>query len=225
MELVLNHRRKDPFDLLGVDPDRATTTAHLCFLAFAEKFAPWKFEKDLADEARDVFLAGARAYARLCDPDRRAALLADRKKAVPAASKAKVSPGFRVETDLLDPEIQFQEGVKLAREGNFSKAFNQLEFAADLDPQNAAYRSELAYCRFMLDPEANQQKAAEELSQAIRLDPQCGPALYYTGEILRHAGKLDQAEVFLKRALKPMAPDRRPVDALRALSQERKVSS
>ena len=125
---------------------------------------------------------------------------------------------------MLDSEKQFQEGVKLVRAGDFAKAVNQLEFAADLDPQNAVYRSELAYCRFMLDPDANQQKAAEELSQAIRLDPHCGPALYYSGEILRQAGKLDQAEIFLKRALKPMAPDRRPVDALRALSQERKVS-
>jgi len=225
MELVLNHRRKDPFDLLGVDPERATTTAHLCYLSFAEKFAPWKFDEDLADEARDVFLAGARAYAHLCDPERRNALLRERKATVPVAPKAKVTPGFRVETDLLDPEKQFQEGVKLARAGDYLKALDQLEFAADLDPQNAVYRSELAYCRFMLDPEANQKKAAEDLSQAIRLDPQCGPALYYTGEILRQAGKFDQAEVFLKRALKPMAPDRRPVDALRALSQERKVSS
>jgi tetratricopeptide (TPR) repeat protein len=225
MELALNHRRKDPFELLGVDPDRVATTAHLCFLKFAEKFAPWRFEDDLADKARDVFLAGARAYAHLCEPDRRSALVEQRKKAVPAAPMAKITNQFRVETDLLDADKQFQEGLQLAKNGDLTKALNQLEFAADLNPQNAVYRSELAFCRFRLDPEANALRAAEELREAIRLDPHCGLALYYTGEILRQVGRFDEAEVFLKRALKPMAPDRRPVDALRSLSQERKVST
>ncbi len=224
MELILNHRRRDPFDLLGVDPDRATTTAHLCFLTFAEKFAPWRYEENLAEKARDVFLAGARAYAHLCDPDRRSTLIKERKKVPASAPKATITNQFRVETDLLDAEKQFQEGVQLAKSGDLTRALNQLEFAADLNPQNALYRSEFAFCRFRLDPEANAKAAAEELSEAIRLDPQCGLALYYTGEILRQVGRLDEAEVFLKRALKPMAPDRRPVDALRSLSQERKVS-
>jgi hypothetical protein len=223
MELVLNHRRKDPFDLLGVDPEQMASTAHLCFLKFAEKFAPWQFEEGLAENARDVFLAGARAYAQVCDPDRRSALLKERKKAIPAAPMAKTTNQFRVETDLLDADKQFQEGLQFAKSGDLSRALNQLEFASDLDPQNAVYRSELAFCRFRLDPDANAKRAAEELSEAIRLDPHCGLALYYSGEILRRVGRFDEAEVFLKRALKPMAPDRRPVDALRALTQERRT--
>lgn len=224
MELVLNHRRKNPFDLLGVDPEHVTTTAHLCFLKFAEKFAPWRYEGDLAEKARDVFLAGARAYAHLCDPDRRRSLLEQRRAEAKPTSKKDTSDVFRVGTDLLDADKQFRMGVSLAASGDLTKALSQFEFAADLNPQNAAYRSELAFCRFSIDPDANAKKAVEELDAAIRLDPQCGPALYYTGEILRRAGRLDEAEVFLKRSLKPMAPDRRPVDALRALSQERAAS-
>jgi tetratricopeptide (TPR) repeat protein len=224
MELALNHRRRDPFDLLGIDPEKVTTTAHLGFLKFAEKYAPWRFEDDLADKAREVFLAGARAYAHLCEPDRRSALIKERKKAVPAAPMAKITNQFRVETDLLDADKQFKEGLECAKSGDLTRALNQLEFAVDLNPQNAIYRSELAFCRFRIDPDANATRAAEELSEAIRLDPKCGLALYYTGEILRQVGRLDEAEVFLKRALKPMAPDRRPVDALRALAQERKVA-
>ncbi len=224
-ELALNHRRKDPFDLLGVDPERVATTAHLCFLKFAEKFAPWRFEGGLADSARDVFLSGARAYAHLCEPDRRSVLIKERKKVIPAAPKAKITNQFRVETDLLDADKQFQGGLQFAKSGDLTRALNQLEFAADLNPQNAVYRSELAFCRFRLDPDANAKTAVKELNEAIRIDPQCGLALFYVGEILRQAGRLDEAEVFLRRALKPMAPDRRPVDALRALAQERKAST
>ncbi len=225
MELALNHRRKDPFDLLGVDPDRVTTTAHTRFLLFAEKFAPWRFGDDLAEKAQDVFLAGARAYAHLCDPDRRNALLEQHQMDSRTTPQATVTDGFKFEPDLLDAEKQFQEGLRLTQADDLERAINQLEFAVDLNPQNALYRTELAFCRFRIDPENNATKAAVELGDAIRLDPQCGPALFYTGEILRRAGRLDEAEVFLKRSLKPMAPDRRPVDALRALSQERKASS
>lgn len=224
MELVLNHRRKDPFDLLGVDPEHVTTTAHRCYLHFAEKFAPWRYESDLADKAQDLFLAGARAYAHLCDPDRRNALIKQRNAASRPAPQATVTDRFIVETDLLDAEKQFQDGLDLVAAGDLERAFTQLEFAADLNPQNAIYRSELAFCRYGLDPIANAAQAVEDLRDAIRLDSQCGPALYYTGEILRCEGRLDEAEVFLKRSLKPMAPDRRPVDALRALAQERKAS-
>ncbi len=218
MELVLNHRRRDAFDLLGVDPDRATTTAHLCFLTFAEKFAPWRFEESLTEKARDVFLAGARAYAHLCDPDRRSALIKQRKQAAPSAPKATITNQFRVETELLDAEKQYQEGVQLAKSGDLTRALDQLEFAVDLCPQNALYRSELAYCRFRLNPDANAKPAAEELSEAIRLDPQCGLALYYTGEILRQVGRLDEAEVFLRRALE--ADGTRPAPRGRAARAE-----
>jgi len=177
MELVLNHRRRDPFDLLGVDPDRATTTAHLRFLTFAEKLAPWRYEDSLAEEARDVFLAGARAYAHLCDPDRHSALIKERNKATNIAPKATITNQFRLETDLLDAKKQFREGLQLAKSGDLTRALNQLEFAADLNPQNALFRSELAFCRYRLDPEANAKAATEELSAAIPLDPRCGLAL------------------------------------------------
>lgn len=226
VELALSHRGKDPFELLGVDPSAAGTTAHRRFLAFAEKFAPWKFEGDLGETARELFLAGARAYAQLCDPERRRALIAARERPGPppaAATAAAARDVFRVETRLLDPETQFRAGMKLVADGRHARAIEQLEYAADLDPQNLQYRSELAFCRFRVDPEANAIKALEELCEVTRVDPLHGLGLFYTGEILRHAGRLDEAEVFLKRAIRPMSPDRRPIDALRELTRERKA--
>ena len=106
---------------------------------------------------------------------------------------------------------------------------NDLDGAATLFQQALDMQPEFApthyhWGRYWMAKGQN-EKAFQSFQEATRLDPNCGLALYYTGEILRHVGKLDEAEVFLKRALKPMAPDRRPVDALRALNQERKVSS
>ena len=223
MELVLNHRRKDAFELLGVDPDQAADTVSERFLEFAERFAPWRFDQSLAEKARDVFLAGARAYAELRDPDRRSILLDLRRQATEPAAKPNVADEFRIETDLLDPDQQYRKGMKLLATGAYEKALVQLEFAADLDPQNSTYRSEFAYCRFLARPATEATRALDELREAIRIDPRCGLALLYTGEILRQTRRFDEAEAILKRAIKPMAPDRRPIEALRTLAADRKT--
>lgn len=221
MELALNHRRRDVFDLLGVDPERAATTAHTRFLEFAEKFAPWSFEPELADKARDVFLAGARAYAHLCEPERRAALAARRQRPQTPPVEETARGAFRTKTELLDPEVQYRSGMKLADAGSYERAVEQLEYAADLDPQNLLYQAELAFCRYCADPGAAAVQALSELGEVTRIDPMHGLALFYTGEILRRAGSFEEAEVFLRRSVKPMAPDRRPIESLRALTRER----
>ncbi len=221
MELALNHRRKDPCELLGVDPGRVGATVHERFLAFAQKYAPWSFEPELAEPAREVFLAGARAYARLCEPARRPQPAAER----PRQPAAPAREAFRVSTELLDPEQQFRAGMELAAAGRFERALAQLEYAVDLDPQNLGYRCELANCRYQANPEANVIRALEELREVTRVDPGFGLALYYIGDILRRAGNLDDAEVFLKRSVKPLAPDRRPIDALKALTRQRKAQA
>ncbi len=216
MEMVLNYRRKDPFDLLGIDPDGFGREAHQRFLDFAERFAPWTYPDDLAEDARRVFLAGARAYGDLINPDRRQALVEKRHRPDQKRPGASADT-FRIETDLLDPEVQFRKGRALIAEGNFREALEQLAYASDLDPQNGNYRAELAHCRFLFNPQAAGPIAMSELARALRIDPGSGLAHFYQGEILRTMGLIDEAKDAYRRAIKPMAPDRRPIDALRSL--------
>ena len=96
-----------------------------------------------------------------------------------------------------------------------------LEFASDCDPQNSLYAAELAWCRF-LNSSAAAPKAVKELQETLRRDPNCGLAAYYAGEIERQVGNYAEAEDHLRRAIKLMSPDRRPIDALKSLSTERK---
>jgi len=216
MEMALNFRRKDSFDLLGVDPDGFGRQAQSCFLTFAEKYAPWSFPDDLKDDARRIFVAGARAFGELCDPDRRRALAdrhSGRKEVHPGAS----ADTFRIETDLLDPAVQHRQGRALMAEGNYRDAIEQLSYASDLDPQNGIYRAELAYCRYLYNPQAGGPVAIGELEKALRIDPGCGLVHFYQGEILRALGLIDEAETAYRRAIKPMTPDRRPIDALKDL--------
>lgn len=217
MEMVLNFRRRDPFDLLGIDPDGFGREAHERFLVFAERFAPWTYPDELSDDARRVFLAGAKAYGELTNPDRRQAHL-ERRRTPTQNRPAAAAETFRIETDLLDPEVQFRKGRALMVEGNFREALEQLGYASDLDPQNGKYRAELAYCGYLYNPQAGGPVALAELNKTLRIDPGSGLAHFYRGEILKELGHIDEAITAYRRAIRLMAPDRRPIEALKKLN-------
>jgi len=221
----LEHRRQDAFDLLGVGEDAPLAFVQYQYLEFARRFAPWRFEPDrgsgLADQARELFLAGALAYAELASAESRDALRFRRQRQREEEGRQRTASYFQIQTDLLDPEAQFARALALREAGKLRLAVEHLEFASDCDPGNALYLAELAWTR-LLDAPGRAAKTLEELEEALRLDPGCGLAHYYAGEVHRQLRNWTRAEESLRRAIKPMAPDRRPLDALRALAGERK---
>ncbi len=221
MQAYLSYRRQDSFDLLGAPEDGTPALFAERYLAFARRFAPWDLEPpDLAEKAHDLFLAGARAYAELADSEQRGTLLFRRKTLREERAK-RPTASFAIKTDLLDSEAQYKKGKALMDGGKVREALLLLEFAADCDPQNGLYAAELAYCRFLVTT-AHADRALRELRETLRRDPGCGLAAFYAGEIHRQLGQRDEAESQLRRAIKLMSPDRRPIDALKALSAERR---
>jgi tetratricopeptide (TPR) repeat protein len=175
---------------------------------------------ELAEKARDLFLAGARAYAELADREQRGTLLFRRKTLREERAK-KPAASFTIKTDLLDSEAQYNKGKALMDAGKVREALLLLEFAADCDPQNSLYAAELAYCRF-LNGTVHGERSLRELQETLRRDPGCGLAAFYAGEIHRQLGNREEAETWLRRAIKLMSPDRRPIEALKALSADRR---
>jgi len=225
MQAYLSFKRQDAFDLLGLPEEAPPALIEVRYLDFCRRFAPWSFagHPDLAnleERARELFLAGSRAYAELADTQSRSTLLFRRKTLRDERSK-KPAASFAIKTDLLDSEAQFKKGKALLDAGKPKEALVLLEFASDCDPQNSLYASELAYCRFLHSSALN-PKALRELQEVLRRDPSCGLAAYYAGEIHRQLGNRADAEDFLRRASKLMAPDRRPLDALRLLAGDKR---
>ncbi|HBL26426.1 MAG TPA: hypothetical protein DD490_06290, partial [Acidobacteria bacterium] len=176
--------------------------------------------KALEDRARELFLAGSRAFAELCDTEQRNTLLFRRRTL--REEKARKPAGFGgIKTDLLDSEAQFKKGRALMEQGKHKEAVVLLEFASDCDPQNGLYAAELAYCRFLVST-AHANQAIKELQETLRRDPGCGLAAFYAGEISRETGFFDDAEGYFRRAIKLMSPDRRPIDALKNLSARKR---
>lgn len=225
MQIYLSHRRLDPFDLLGLSEDAAPPLIEARFLAFAERSAPWSFAgTDLEEKARELFTTGARAYSQLVDAESRGTLLFRRRTLREERERRPDPDRFKIKTDLLDPEAQFRKALAQLEAGRSKEAIQLLEFAADCDPGNGLYRAELAYARFHYAPGAPSivRQAANDLKEALRVDPRCGQAALYLGEVAGALGELDDAEAALRQAIRLMAPDRRPIEALKALQGRRK---
>ena len=222
-------REQDPFDLLAAADATTIDEIRARYFAFARQFAPWQFAApellSAAPAAEELFAAGALAFARLSDPKEREALRSAR-LSPPGATHRTAGPtpaSFRIQTDLLDPELQYKKGRALKEGQRWSQALQQFDFAADCDPQNGAYRAEAAHCRFLLAPTTMGAKALDALKEAQRIDPESITPYLYAGEIAAHLGKFDDAETYLRSAAKRLGPtDRRALDALRDLAKKRK---
>ncbi len=225
MQTYLAHRRLDPFDLLGLPEEATAPLIEARFLDFAERTAPWSFSgTDLEEKARELFATGARAYAQLIDTESRGTLLFRRRTLREERERRPDPERFKIKTDLLDPEAQFRKAQAAMEAGRTKEAIQLLEFAADCDPGNGLYKAELAYARFTHSPGAPSivRQAARDLKEALRVDPRCGLAAFYLGEVAGALGELDDAEAALRQAIRLMAPDRRPIEALKVLQGRRK---
>ncbi len=225
MEAFLQHRRQDAFDLLGLSDQAAIAQIERKYVEFARRFAPWNFEApglwDLVEKAEDLFLAAGRAFGELSDAERRNTLIVRRRTLREEAARKPVRDRFAIKSQLLDPEVQFKKGTALMQAGKAREALQQLQFAHDCDPQNSAYRAELAFCRFQVAPRSEAERALEELQETLRIDPECGLAVYYAGMVYSRTGRLREAEHHLRRSIRLLMPDRRPIEALKTLQKKR----
>lgn len=226
LEAYLKHRKQDAFELFGLEDTATPEEIQEGYLAFSRRFAPWDFATrelaSLAEKAEDLFIAGGMAFGELCDVERRNMLI-QRRRTLRERTRRPADPDrFAIKSELLDPERQFKKGKALVTAGRYKEAIMLLEFAYDCDPQNSTYRAELAYCRFLERPETEGESAVAELREALRIDPNCALAHFYKGDVHRRLGEFEEAEPLLRTALKMMAPDRRPIEALKALQAQAK---
>lgn len=222
----LAYRRKDAFDLLGVNETDGPIEFRRAYLRLAEKFQPWQFEEKTADglreKAQDVFLAIARAYGELADPERRESLQRSRqqKRTQAAAAPPTVKPITAErplgKENLIDPEALCRNGRELVASGKLREALSSFEMAAECDAQNGTYAAEVAWTRFQL-MSTPASSALKLLKNALRIDPRSGVAYLYAGKVLTALGNRAEAENYLNRAAMLMPRDLRVAEALKAL--------
>lgn len=106
-----------------------------------------------------------------------------------------------------EAEIHYQDGLRLAAEGNLGGAFAALERAVELDPQHAAACKELA----RLSLQANEKRAFTNwCHEAMRVDGSDPEPHLMMAEVLVAGRRWEEAadELRVARALRPMQADK-----------------
>lgn len=225
MQTYLRYRKQDAFDLLGLPEEATPVEIEQSFLDYSCRFAPWTLPSDsaaLREKAEDLFVAGGHAFGELINLETRNALIARRHQQREERAKGPDPNRFAIKTDLLDSRLQFKKGKALMDAGKYREALQQLNFAHEFEPQNATYRAELAFCRYLDAPSQHEgERSLKELHEALRIDAKLGIGYYYAGQIHSDLAKKKEAEEMLRKAVKLMAPDRRPIEALKALQTKK----
>jgi tetratricopeptide (TPR) repeat protein len=209
----IDHRGKDPFDLLGVPEGVTGVALRTAFLELADRFAPLRFASaDLREKAEGLLVAHARAYAALADGEQAALWRRRRAAAAEKARTMKVqgaTEAFRIQTDLLDAASQFAEGKKKLATGNHRAALELFQYAADIEPR-AIHRAHVAWARYLLDPERHARLALNELAEAARSEPGSFECAFFSAEVLRGQSAYGEAEEAYRRAQRARPSDPRP---------------
>ncbi|HEX3581033.1 MAG TPA: DUF4388 domain-containing protein [Thermoanaerobaculia bacterium] len=216
MNAYLSFRRKDPFDFFALPEDATLADIIRAYVATSEKFAPSNFAENggdaLHDKAQEVFLAAARAYTELADPDRRDRLVKRRQK----LREEEAAAAQRSAAALIDPEELCKTGRAMMQAGKTREALSSFEMAAECDAQNGTYAAEVAWCRYLLRV-SPAPMVMKMLKNAIRIDPHASIAYLYAGQIQSVLGHKLEAEAFLNRAAMLMPKDLRVVEAFKRL--------
>ena len=216
MNAYLSFRRKDALDFFALPEEASLPDVIRAYVSTSEKFLPAHFPENasegLRDKAQEVFLAAARAYTELADPDRRDRLVKRRQK----LREEEAAAAQRSAAALIDPEELCKTGRAMMQAGKTREALSSFEMAAECDAQNGTYAAEVAWCRYLLRV-SPAPMVMKMLKNAIRIDPNASVAYLYAGQIQSVLGHKLEAEAFLNRAAMLMPKDLRVVEAFKRL--------
>lgn len=215
MNAFLSFRRKDAFDFFDLPEESTLPDIIRAYVNTSEKFSPANFPSDgegLRDKAQEVFLAAARAYTELADPDRRDRLVKRRQK----LREEEAAAAQRSAAALIDPEELCKIGRAMMQAGKTREALSSFEMAAECDAQNGTYAAEVAWCRYLLRV-SPAPMVMKMLKNAIRIDPNASVAYLYAGQLQSVLGHRLEAEAFLNRAAMLVPKDLRVVEAFKRL--------
>lgn len=225
MSAFLEHRGKDPFDLLGVGVDVQPAPLRKAFLALSERHGPLRFRTaELREKAEALLAAYARAYGGLAEPEMRELWLKRRRAAEEkkrgAASRPTTEEQFRIRTDLLDAQSQMAEGRQRLAQENWRGALEYFEYACDIDPR-PLHRAHRAWARYLVNPSAHGKLALVELQDALREEPGLEQGWFWCGEMQRGLSDAAGAEASYRKAFKLNPSNRRYVDLIQEVSRKR----
>lgn len=218
----LSFRGKDPFDVLGVKVDTPAGALQRAFLNKCEALSPTRFRgADAKGKAEILLMVYARAFGGLSDAEqhafhekRRETLAVNAKKGGPNPRAA--AEHFKIRTELLDAQSQFDEGKKRLEAGQHKSAVEHFEYAADIEPRGKTL-AYLALARFRLAPDFAAQKSLALLADACAREPGCEEAWAFRADLALSSSRRAEAEDAYRKALQLNPAQKRYAQALKSL--------
>ena len=203
----LSFRGKDSFDVLGVEVETQGGALQRAFLSKCEALTPSRFKgADARGKAEILLMVYARAFGALSDADqhalhhkRRETLAAQKRGA--AANPKSAAEHFKIRTELLDAQSQFDEGRRRLEAGQVKSAVEHFEYALDIEPRGRTL-AWLALARFRANPEYAAKKSLESLADACAREPGCEEAWAFRGDLALSLGRKEEAAEAYRRAAK-----------------------
>lgn len=218
-ELRALRARLEPLDAyarLGLDTDAEAADVTEAFEARArvhhpDRSVPGSASRELRALAEEVYLLFVRARDTLLSPEARRQL--DRQRDPHALP-------HRVEAQAIRAEGLFQAGLVHLDAGALPQAFEALEEAVALAPDEGVYSAYRAWTTFMLAPDEAEVAtgALAELERATALSPRAEEPHVFAGLIQEKLGRREDATRSLRRALVANPDSVRALRALRALA-------
>lgn len=208
--LSLNH-----FELLGLSESATFVHIRDHFIEFAKKYNPARFQspemKQFSSQAEDVFLRGVKAFSVLSEFDQKGKYL-DKLKAERQGDpslKKKAGEAFKIQTQLLDADSQFQKGLNYLKTKNYAKAFEFFSYACDIDSGKSEYIAHMAWAKFQMQPEKHALETKEFFERATKAKKDQAILEFFYGKVLCETGQGKEAVAHLKKAvlLEPKNPE------------------
>ncbi|MFH1017378.1 MAG: DUF4388 domain-containing protein [Pseudomonadota bacterium] len=196
------------FELLNVPEDAAAVEIRDRFVEFAIRFNPGRFKTAALGEFRahseEIFLRGVKAFSTLSDFESKRRYLeqvrAERSKVAEGRPKRRPGEGFKIQTKLVDARAQFEQGVRVLREGRFQAAMEFFQYCADIEPSNPSYLAHWGWALFKFDPQGNLESAEQMLKRALNMGANAYAA-YFLGKFYVETGRIERAIPLLRSAV------------------------
>ncbi|MBX5483530.1 MAG: DnaJ domain-containing protein [Myxococcaceae bacterium] len=199
---VAKLKDQNKFEILGLTKKADGAAVKVAYFKLAKTYHPDTVPPgappELAKLKAEMFAAVGNAYRTLSDDASRAAYLEELESGLGEVDVAKI----------LHAEELFQKGMILVKAKKFPEAVEMLSEAITENPDEGEFYAWRGYARFFTNPDnkAGKAEADRDIQIALKKNPRCAPAHFFSGQMWKLLGDTKQALAEFKKTLE-LQPD------------------
>jgi tetratricopeptide (TPR) repeat protein len=192
---------KSYFEVLGVDEKAPPQDLKRAYLKLAKEYHPDSFPPDtlplVEKTANQIFDLVTKAYKVLADDE-------EKKRYIRSLTAPEEKIAVEKTHDIMNAELMFQKGRVFLKKRDWKSAYESLQWAAKLMPEEGEYLAYYAWASFLCAQDKSGSEAVgaiKHLKKAVSLNPLLDVAHLFLGEIYKIQGYKDIAALHFRKAV------------------------